>query len=78
MTWNLEKLCGYEKFTFDSLKTIQNSLNYWSRKEGLLIWSIIEMINFFVQMKLNEFPYLYSNLLGNHILKIIKKYLEIY
>ena len=36
---------------------MQNSQNYWSRKEGLLLWSIIEMINFFVQMKLNEFPY---------------------
>ena len=30
----------------DSLETIQNSLNYWSWKEGLLIWSTIEMINF--------------------------------
>ena len=46
MTWNLEKLGGYQKFTVHSLETIQNSLNYWSRKEGLLIWSIIEMIDF--------------------------------
>ena len=34
------------KFTLDSLETIQNSLNYWNRKETSLIWSIIEMINF--------------------------------
>ena len=40
MPWNLEKI------TLDSLETIQNSLNYWSRKKGLLIWSIIETINF--------------------------------
>ena len=31
------------------------------------------MMNFFVQMKLNEFPYLYSNAVGNHILRVIKK-----
>ena len=36
------------------------------------------MINFFVQMKLNKFAYLYSKPLGNHTLKIMKKYLEIY
>ena len=35
------------------------------------------MINF-VQMKLNKFAYLYSKPLGNHTLKIMKKYLEIY
>ena len=29
-------------------------------------------------MKLNNFAYLYSNPLGNHTLKIMKKYLEIY
>ena len=29
-------------------------------------------------MKLNKFAYLYSKLLGNHTLKIMKKYLEIY
>ena len=46
MAWNPEKLGGYYKFTLDSLETKQNSLNYWNRKEGLLIWSIIEMINF--------------------------------
>ena len=31
------------------------------------------MINFFVQMKLNKFTYLYSKPLGNHTLKIMKK-----
>ena len=31
------------------------------------------MINFFVQMKLNKFAYLYSKLIGNHTLKIMKK-----
>ena len=31
------------------------------------------MINFFVQMKLNNFAYLYSKPLGNHTLKIMKK-----
>ena len=31
------------------------------------------MINFFVQMKLNKFAYLYSKPLGNHTLKIMKK-----
>ena len=36
------------------------------------------MINFFVQMKLNKFAYLYSKPVGNHTLKIMKKYLEIY
>ena len=36
------------------------------------------MINFFVQMKLNKFAYLHSKPLGNHTLKIMKKYLEIY
>ena len=61
------------KFILDSLETIQNSLNYCSRKEGLLLWSAIEMINFFVQMKLNKFTYLYSKPLGNHTLKIMKK-----
>ena len=30
------------------------------------------MINFFVQMKLNKFAYLYSKPLGNHTLKIMK------
>ena len=40
-TWWLLK-----KIAIDSLETIQNSLNYWSRKEGLPVWSIIEMINF--------------------------------
>ena len=25
---------------------IQNSLNYWNRKQGLLIWSVVERINF--------------------------------
>ena len=29
-------------------------------------------------MKLNKFAYLYSKPLGNHNLKIMKKYLEIY
>ena len=33
------------------------------------------MINF-IQMKLTKFAYLYSKLLGNHALKIMKKYLE--
>ena len=33
MTWNLEKTWWLLKFTLDSLETIQNSLNYWSRKE---------------------------------------------
>ena len=46
ITWNLEKLGGYYEFTLDSLETIQNSLNYWSRKEGLLILGMIEIINF--------------------------------
>ena len=27
-------------------ETIQNSLNYWNRKQGLLIWSVVERINF--------------------------------
>ena len=37
------------------------------------------MINFFVQMKLSKFAYiLYSKSLGNHTLKIMEKYLEIY
>ena len=31
------------------------------------------MINFFVQMKLNKFAYLYSKPLGNHTLKIMEK-----
>ena len=31
------------------------------------------MINFFVQMKLNKFAYLYSKPLENHTLKIMKK-----
>ena len=31
------------------------------------------MINFFVQMKLNKFAYLYSKPLGNHTLKMMKK-----
>ena len=31
------------------------------------------MINFFVQIKLNNFAYLYSKPLGNHTLKIMKK-----
>ena len=31
------------------------------------------MINFFVQMELNKFSYLYSKPLGNHTLKIMKK-----
>ena len=31
------------------------------------------MINFFFQMKLNKFAYLYSKPLGNHALKIMKK-----
>ena len=43
-TW--KNLVATKKFTLDSLETIQNSLNYWSSKEGSLIWSIIEMINF--------------------------------
>ena len=30
------------------------------------------MINFFVQMKLNKFAYIYSKPLGNHTLKIMK------
>ena len=29
-------------------------------------------------MKLNKFAYLYSKPLGNHTIKIMKKYLEIY
>ena len=36
VTWNLEKLGGYQKFTLHSFETVQNSLNYWNRKEGLL------------------------------------------
>ena len=51
---------------------------YWNRKEGSLIWSIMEMIHFFVQIKLNKFAYLYSKPFGNHTLKIMKKYPEIY
>ena len=27
-------------------ETIQNSLTYWNWKQGLLIWSIVERINF--------------------------------
>ena len=34
---------------------------------------MIEMINFFVQMKLNKFAYLYSKPLTNHTLKIMEK-----
>ena len=30
-------------------ETIQNSLNYWNRKEGLLIWTIVERINFLLK-----------------------------
>ena len=52
MTWNLEKLGGYQNFTFDFLETIQNSLNYWCRKESLLILSMIEMINFLFKWNL--------------------------
>ena len=37
--------------------------------EGLLIWSIIEIINFFVQMKLNKFAYIY---IQNHFEIILK------
>ena len=36
------------------------------------------MINFFVQMKLNKFANFCLKPLGNHTLKIMKKYLEIY
>ena len=32
--------------TWKNLVATKNSLNYWSSKEGLLIWSIIEMIIF--------------------------------
>ena len=32
-------------------ETIQNSLNYCNRKQGLLICSIVERIDFFVHMK---------------------------
>ena len=39
-------------------ETIQNSLNYGNRKQDLLIWSIVERINFFVQMKLKKYAYL--------------------
>ena len=49
-----------------------NNTNYWGRKEGLQIWSIIEMINFLFKWKLNKFAYLYSKPLGNHTLKIMK------
>ena len=34
------------------------------------------MINFLYKMKLNKFAYLQSKLLGNHTLKIMKKYLK--
>ena len=58
-------------------ETIQNSLNYWNRKQvynfGVLLKGLI-----FVQMKLKKYAYLYSKLLGNYTLKIMEKYLEIY
>ena len=34
---------------------------------------MVEMINFFVQMKLNKFAHLYSKPLENHTLNIMKK-----
>ena len=73
MTWHLEKLGGYWKFTFDSLETIQNSLNYWSRKEGLLIWSIIEMINFLFKWNSISLHIYIQNQILNHTLKIMEK-----
>ena len=36
------------------------------------------MINFFCPIKLDKFAYLYSKPLGNHTLKIMRKYLKNY
>ena len=41
--WTITPLCCVGKICGE---TIQNSLNYWNRKEGLLIWSTVERINF--------------------------------
>ena len=43
-TW--KNLVATKNLPLTPLKQYQNSLNYWSRKEGWLIWSTIEMINF--------------------------------
>ena len=43
MTWNLRNLMATKNSPLTPLK--QHKI-HWSRKEGLLIWSIIEMIIF--------------------------------
>ena len=69
-TW---KTCWLLKIHPDSLETIQNSLNYWSRKEGLLIWSMIEMINFLFKWNSIILHIYIQNHLEAHTLKIMKK-----
>ena len=55
----------------------KNPLKYVNRLGGRLIWSIIEMVNFFVQMKIGKFVDVKQNNL-EITLKIMKKYLENY
>ena len=48
-TW--KNLVATKNSPLTPLKQYKIQLNYWSRKEGLLIWSIIEMINFLFKWK---------------------------
>ena len=53
-------------------ETIQNSLNYWNRKQGLLIWSIVERINFLFKWNSRSMYIYVEKLIGNYTLKIMK------
>ena len=48
---------------YASGETIQNSLNYWNRKKDLLIWSIVERINFLFEWNLISL----QNCIQNHL-----------
>ena len=43
-TW--KNLVAIKNSPLTPLKQYKIHLNYWSRKEGLLIWSTIEVLNF--------------------------------
>ena len=54
MIWNLEKLGGQQKLSLNS-RFGGPSVHFMILFQKEIIWSIVEMVDFFVQIKLGNF-----------------------
>ena len=65
--------------TWKNLVATKNSLNYWNRKEGSIIWSIVEMINFLFKCNsISLHIYIFKTTWKSYFKNNKKTYLEIY